>query len=857
MKVVYADDHDARLAAAAIYRLGSIAATKSTRPSSSSNMQLDLDRRYDQLIECIELRIRSIKVADLSRYLWAAITLRVIEEEQANLALNEYIRRLSSDDESCAITIEEGAAILWAVGCLKDTYGWTSTKLISLLCEHLDEGELSELPTKLILRVLWSLAVHNCYDIDICKISLDIIDKREFDNVTGTNAINLLWSIAKFGDLVEYDILLRLLGRIFDIICDKKHHLGISEIGMAADALVLLYEISKKSEIAIISSCDSKTQEDITSVEFQNLSSIGKILLSVEKVINILMDRFIFSYGSLSNLKSSSISLSVSFIISILRAAINATSQVQDIWDFALIQLQNMINNSDPISVVEAANLLEIIAFVPRIEILDTSVRSSVENNNSINTTMTENNSMIHLSSTLVPVFSDVTSSASPLPSASTSSSSFTSSSVSSSFTSSSSSTSLSNTASAASINTSSTLLDSLNFQIKKKKLSGVTRQPEWHSVAGKLAAITATNSGQIKDKTCLINACWSIALLGYPYRKLLTIVRKSIQFALHEISPNLLSRLVVAVAAEECLIGVIVSSGTSGLSASPKLDREFVDQVALSVYYNLADITPLSDQISAMFAVACLGRLTSFEMRPNSVSPPMFPMHGVDKKNEERRPVNFSKLQLISLSTSELIRLLWAMHRLPVGVVDYNTMEAVRIEIGSRNLIPQDISPTSTEDEVTKDDLKLYVRVLSEITIPSDVSKPDGSVASACNALLSQLQSSVLQVDVENDMTSIQESFILSQLVIEAASLSDALQSYIDLNWHLPEAIEYFEKQCTLLSKKHALFPLSEKLCASSYHIGRLEQSIKIFKSSPPTTKTNDFRYDIGKRLSRWLGIL
>ena len=91
MKVIYADDHDAKLAVTAIYRLGSIAAAQRTVGSVPSPLQLDLDRRYEQLIECFELRIRSIKVADLSRYLWAVTTLRVVDEEQAKIVFNEYI----------------------------------------------------------------------------------------------------------------------------------------------------------------------------------------------------------------------------------------------------------------------------------------------------------------------------------------------------------------------------------------------------------------------------------------------------------------------------------------------------------------------------------------------------------------------------------------------------------------------------------------------------------------------------------------------------------------------------------------------------------------------------------------------
>ena len=852
MKVVYADDHDARLAAVAMYRLGSIAASQRVRFPSSSEMQLDVDHRYDQLIECIELRIRSIKVADLSRYLWAAITLRVVDEDQANIAINEYIRRLSSDDESCAITTEEGAAVLWAVGCLKDTFGWTSTKLITLLCEHLDEGELSELPSKLIVRVLWSLAVHNSYDIDLCKELFAIIDRREFVNLPGTNAISLLWSIAQFKHIMDHDILMRLLDRIVDVIDDKESYLGVTEIGLAANAFVILDETTKKLEILAMTISNSGLRNGSTSTEHRNSKDLKKISILIEKNINILIERFMISYGS----SSSSSLLSISFIISLLRVAISSTSNHQNLWDFALIQLQNIIHRNNPISVLEAANILEMIAHVPRIEILASS-DTDLEEDSNFNNSM-ENGSNATMTSQSLPV-SPLSlplniSTKSSLNQDSTYLSSNSSSSLYISFNSTQPLSSTSTSATSISTSPSPSPSDNHLFRKNKRILNGITRQPEWHSIAGKLAAITASNSGQIRDKTCLINACWAIALLGYPYRKLLTIVRKRIQFALHELSPNLLSRLVVAVAAEECIVGNVVPTSTSGLSASPKLDREFVDQVALSVYYNLVDITPISDQISAMFAVACLGRLTSFEMRPSSINTQLSPNKGNDKNNEDRRQVIFTNVQLESLSTSVLIKLLWAMHRLPVGVVEYGTMEAVRIQIGTRNLDLRQESSGSLHDDVTKEDLKLYVRVLSEIMV--DLKKPDGSVADACNSLLLQLQLTQFQLNDEKDVVSLKDNFALSQIVVEAVSLSDALQSFIDLKWYQPEAIQYFETQCSLLSEKYATFPRSEKLCASSYHISRLEQLIQIFKESSAATKSNDFGYDIGKRLSRWLGI-
>ena len=71
----------------------------------------------------------------------------------------------------------------------------------------------------------------------------------------------------------------------------------------------------------------------------------------------------------------------------------------------------------------------------------------------------------------------------------------------------------------------------------------GATLSPQWHRIAGRLAANCASNAAQLKDKTHLINAGWALATIGYPYRKILRATRKSVQFSLHELSSSLVAR--------------------------------------------------------------------------------------------------------------------------------------------------------------------------------------------------------------------------------------------------------------------------------------------------------------------------
>jgi hypothetical protein len=125
MRIVHADDDDAWLAASAIYRIGSIVASQRILGSGTpSVLHFDLDRQYEQLVECVELRIKSIRVTDLSRYLWGASTLRGIEEHQANVAFNEFMRRLelNGEDDKYTISVEEAAGITCQVPHLCHCY---------------------------------------------------------------------------------------------------------------------------------------------------------------------------------------------------------------------------------------------------------------------------------------------------------------------------------------------------------------------------------------------------------------------------------------------------------------------------------------------------------------------------------------------------------------------------------------------------------------------------------------------------------------------------------------------------------------------------------------------------------------
>ena len=109
-----------------------------------------------------------------------------------------------------------------------------------------------------------------------------------------------------------------------------------------------------------------------------------------------------------------------------------------------------------------------------------------------------------------------------------------------------------------------------------------------------------------------------------------------------------------------------------------------------------------------------------------------------------------------------------------------------------------------------------------------------------------------------EEDMLFLKSNLSRSQMTVEAASLCDVLQTYIELKWHNENALSYLEERNIILFQKLNTFlsstsPFDDKLCACAYHVGRLDQLLKISKNDV-VLKDSKGKYDIGKQLSRWL---
>lgn len=212
LKIVIAKDEDGIYAAYAIQRLASIA--------TKLKKKIDIkERRFEQLTECVEIKINKLRTVDLARYLWGLTVLGVNDKQKIDMILNEYLNRLDSyyiqlDQntnipssrislvEASESVIDKLSTMLWTLGCVKDTFSWTNDKLFHGLSDALNVASVNRkfntISTRLIVRVLWSITVHGVYNHDLFTQGLSEIIKRPVEELSTTNAVILLWSVSQF-----------------------------------------------------------------------------------------------------------------------------------------------------------------------------------------------------------------------------------------------------------------------------------------------------------------------------------------------------------------------------------------------------------------------------------------------------------------------------------------------------------------------------------------------------------------------------------------------------------------------------------------------------------------------------------
>jgi hypothetical protein len=254
MKIVIAKDEDGIYAAYAIQRLASIV--------TKLKKKIDVkDRRFEQLTECVEIKVNKLRTVDLARCLWGLTVLGVNDKQKIDTILNEYLNRLDSYYaqlnqntqipsnrtslvETSESVIDKLSTMLWTLGCVKDTFSWTNDKLFYGLSDALNVASVNRkfntISTRLIVRVLWSITVHGVYNHDLFAQGLSEIIKRPIEELSTTNAVILLWSISQFlhnETKVKFDtsLLISFIDRISTIFDHTK--MNANDIAIVAEAI--------------------------------------------------------------------------------------------------------------------------------------------------------------------------------------------------------------------------------------------------------------------------------------------------------------------------------------------------------------------------------------------------------------------------------------------------------------------------------------------------------------------------------------------------------------------------------------------------------------------------------------------
>lgn len=299
---------------------------------------------------------------------------------------------------------------------------------------------------------------------------------------------------------------------------------------------------------------------------------------------------------------------------------------------------------------------------------------------------------------------------------------------------------------------------------------------PEMLTVAGRLSTVCMTHNARL-DVSSLINACWAISELGYPYQALLRSLRKRVQFKLAELSPNALSKLVLSIFMEERSSLELLK----GIGA--KYDRDFVNQVRVRPCY-IARLTALTSQVilntirrfneipritdraKVLIAVGSLGRIALLG------------------NNAPR--LELQATEISTLSTQTLVTLLWAVSRLKRGLLSDDTIDTLKLELSKRAFAPPLVSA---------DTVLLFARALGN-TRACDDDTFKNLYGFAAAHLCKYLQT-------ENvDETG---AFILTSpepFSSRLATLCESIEALLDLDWYdggVDELARSFSSYCAV----------------------------------------------------------
>jgi hypothetical protein len=187
---------DAVLACHALYHMGSVRAE-----DSEVTRMLD-SRRFEQLMEIIELHVDALSTLDLCRLVWG---LSILGSDRL-----ECIPRVAATLEGrlLSLTPVEAATVMWVFACAREAMGIEHTKLMQTVGEHLGK-DVSTLPLKTVVKVLWSAGVQTLYVETLVKPAL-ALTAAGVASLSAPDAANALWASARLNLALDSSFFMNL-----------------------------------------------------------------------------------------------------------------------------------------------------------------------------------------------------------------------------------------------------------------------------------------------------------------------------------------------------------------------------------------------------------------------------------------------------------------------------------------------------------------------------------------------------------------------------------------------------------------------------------------------------------------------
>lgn len=412
MRIVHADAEDAKLAANAIKQLAILSSIPANMIRDEIITIQNGNRRFEQLAECVELCISTVRITDLIKYSWALTMLGVQSDRKYSNILSEYSKRFhayklfqnNQDNEINAIIEEEDvnektsyvdgsssmdlkhsnltivdlASIIWTMGCIRDVSGTSNQTLIKDAANYLlKEMKFHYNPihthftSRLSIRVLWSLALHGIYIDDLMQRCLTICFKEE-DSLSITSSMSLIWCFAEFKDK-DLKLVVKLLNKILSFVRQEGILLQAGEYAKLYGALQKLNQYVE--EILLTATADVPS----TLLHHEKENKNHKLQLILAYCVSYNIRAILLATFPKFSLQLSEAPLSTSISLLHTITSINTIipdvdnnielqhiNFMKDLLNTCLARAIKAINNEDiSVSIVDACNLLKATSQVP------------------------------------------------------------------------------------------------------------------------------------------------------------------------------------------------------------------------------------------------------------------------------------------------------------------------------------------------------------------------------------------------------------------------------------------------------------------------------------------------------------